>query len=194
MIPAAVSSLIYIKARSNMELFSPELMRLWKEWELRVLVLLSLILQVVLIFSGNRRKFTSRARIRFLLWCAYLMADWVATVALGVLLNKLGEVTKGMGRHRALNGNTDLAAFWAPFLLLHLGGPDTITAYALEDNELWLRHFLGLAVQTGVATYIIFLGWRGSHLSILTLPMFFGRNYQIRGRGHGLFDQQAMSS
>ncbi|KAJ6675805.1 hypothetical protein OIU85_011911 [Salix viminalis] len=155
-----------------MELLSPELMRLWKEWEIRVLVLLSLILQVVLIFSGNRRKFISRTRIRFLLWCAYLMADWVATVALGVLLNKLGEITKGLGRHRALNGNTDLAAFWAPFLLLHLGGPDTITAYALEDNELWLRHFLGLAVQTGVATYIIFLGWRGSHLSILTLPMF----------------------
>ncbi|KAF9668573.1 hypothetical protein SADUNF_Sadunf14G0017800 [Salix dunnii] len=168
----AVSSLIYIKARSNMELLSPELMRLWKEWELRVLVLLSLFLQVVLIFSGNRRRFTSRTRIRFLLWCAYLMADWVATVALGVLLNKLGEVTKDMGRHRALDGNTDLAAFWAPFLLLHLGGPDTITAYALEDNELWLRHFLGLAVQTGIATYIIFLGWRGSHLSILTLPMF----------------------
>ncbi|KAJ6679141.1 hypothetical protein OIU79_018991 [Salix purpurea] len=141
-----------------MELLSPELMRLWKEWELRVLVLLSLILQVVLIFSGNRRKFISRTRIRFLLWCAYLMADWVATVALGVLLNKLGEISKDMGRHRALNGNTDLAAFWAPFLLLHLGGPDTITAYALEDNELWLRHFLGLAVQTGVATYIIFFG------------------------------------
>ncbi|GFZ17719.1 transmembrane protein, putative [Actinidia rufa] len=38
-------------------------------------------------------------------------------------------------------------AFWAPFLLLHLGGPDTITAYSLEDNELWLRHLLGLVVQ-----------------------------------------------
>ncbi|MBA0862126.1 hypothetical protein Goshw_004800, partial [Gossypium schwendimanii] len=26
--------------------------------------------------------------------------------------------------------NSDLLAFWAPFLLLHLGGPDTITAFA----------------------------------------------------------------
>ncbi|CAK7323734.1 unnamed protein product [Dovyalis caffra] len=100
------------------------------------------------------------------------MADWVATVALGVLLNNLGEVTRDMGMHRVLNVDTELAAFWAPFLLLHLGGPDTVTAYALEDNELWLRHFLGLGVQTGVAVYIFFMAWRGSLISILTMPMF----------------------
>jgi len=47
------------------------------------------------------------------------MADWVATVALGVLLNNLGEVTEDMGRRRALNVDTELAAFWAPFLLLY---------------------------------------------------------------------------
>ncbi|CAD6227108.1 unnamed protein product [Miscanthus lutarioriparius] len=38
-------------------------------------------------------------------------------------------------------------AFWTPFLLLHLGGPDTITAYSLEDNELWLRHLIGLLFE-----------------------------------------------
>ncbi|KAK3220125.1 hypothetical protein Dsin_014095 [Dipteronia sinensis] len=72
-----------------------------------------------------------------------------------------------------MNANTELTAFWAPFLLLHLGWPDTITAYALEDNELWLRHFLGLAVQTGMAIYVFILAWTGSHLSILYLYMFF---------------------
>ena len=40
----------------------------------------------------------------------------------------------------SMNANSELTAFWAPFLLLHLGGPDSITAYALEDNELWLWH------------------------------------------------------
>lgn len=45
-------------------------------------------------------------------------------------------------------------AFWAPFLLVHLGGPDTITAYSLEGNELWLRHLLNLVVQVGVAFYV----------------------------------------
>ncbi|KAK1578056.1 hypothetical protein Q3G72_027163 [Acer saccharum] len=56
-----------------------------------------------------------------------------------------------------MGANTELTAFWAPFLLLHLGGPDTITAYALEDNELWLRHFLGLIVQTGMAIYVFLM-------------------------------------
>ncbi|GKB14019.1 calcium uniporter protein [Tanacetum coccineum] len=52
--------------------------------------------------------------------------------------------------------NEDLLAFWAPFLLVHLGGPDTITAFALEDNELWLRHLLGLVVSSvkrGITKY-----------------------------------------
>ncbi|KAL5763373.1 hypothetical protein ACOSP7_019637 [Xanthoceras sorbifolium] len=37
-----------------------------------------------------------------------------------------------------------------PFLLLHLGCPDNITAYCLEYNELRLRHFLGRrCIQSG---------------------------------------------
>jgi len=41
-------------------------------------------------------------------------------------------------------------------LLLHLGGPDTITAYAFEDNQLWLRHLLNLAVQVMGAAYVLY--------------------------------------
>ena len=68
--------------------------------------------------------------------------------------------------------NDQLMAFWAPFLLLHLGGQDTITAYAVQDNELWLRHLLGLVVQSGVALYIFVLSWKVSWPSFLTIPMF----------------------
>ncbi|KAK1572177.1 hypothetical protein Q3G72_028628 [Acer saccharum] len=71
-----------------------------------------------------------------------------------------------------MDANTELTAFWAPFLLLHLGGPDTITTYALEDNELWLRHFLGLAIQTRMAIYVFIMAWTDSLLSILYLLMF----------------------
>ncbi|VAH24928.1 unnamed protein product [Triticum turgidum subsp. durum] len=49
-----------------------------------------------------------------------------------------------------------LAAFWAPFLLLHLGGPDNITAYSFQDNQLWLRHFTILVVQVLGAGYILY--------------------------------------
>ncbi|XP_020534858.2 uncharacterized protein LOC105633651 [Jatropha curcas] len=173
MIPAVVSGLIYVKARIDMEIFSPAVRKLWKEWELRVLVLLSLVLQILLIFFGNRRKYSRRTWVRVLLWCAYLMADWVATVALGVLLNNMGDLYEdNKSKKPKLDADTQLTAFWAPFLLLHLGGPDTITAYSLEDNELWLRHFLGIGVQTGVALYIFLLAWSSSRFSILTMPMF----------------------
>ncbi|KAK9291418.1 hypothetical protein L1049_019365 [Liquidambar formosana] len=67
-----------------------------------------------------------------------------------------------------------IMAFWAPFLLVHLGGPDTITAFSLEDNELWLRHFLGLLVQVGVAFYVFLRSWTPDtyHVTFLAIPMF----------------------
>lgn len=129
------------------------------------MVILSLTLQISLIYSGNKRKHIAKRRIRILIWCAYLLADWVATVALGLLVDRQGNSSNRE------YGDLTLMAFWAPFLLLHLGGPDTITAYALADNELWLRHLLGLVVQTAAAIYITLLAWEYNLLSFLTLPM-----------------------
>ncbi|RYQ92326.1 hypothetical protein Ahy_B09g098528 isoform B [Arachis hypogaea] len=62
-------------------------------------------------------------------------------------------------------------ASWAPFLLAHLGGPDTITAYSLEDNELWLRHLIGLFYQCYVAVYVVYKSWKGGHLNYVTIPL-----------------------
>ncbi|KAK1326228.1 hypothetical protein QJS10_CPA01g00918 [Acorus calamus] len=113
-------------------------------------------------------------RLGLVIWFAYLVADYVATTALGVLSgstaigggggngdDSYSEVTtpptppsssSSDGLH---NVQTELVAFWSSFLLLHLGGPDTITAFALEDNELWKRHLLGLISQVGLALYVI---------------------------------------
>ncbi|KAI8570234.1 hypothetical protein RHMOL_Rhmol01G0018300 [Rhododendron molle] len=88
------------------------------------------------------------------------MADWVATIALGKLSQVQGDHKKGNA----------LWALWAPLLLLHLGGPDSITAYSLEDNQLWLRHLLGLVVQISVAIYVILLSWKNSWFSFMSLP------------------------
>ncbi|CAL4965259.1 unnamed protein product [Urochloa decumbens] len=49
-----------------------------------------------------------------------------------------------------------LVAFWAPFLLLHLGGPDNIAAYELDDNKLWARQNLTLAGQALGAGYVLY--------------------------------------
>ncbi|KAJ6366457.1 hypothetical protein OIU77_002944 [Salix suchowensis] len=160
--------LLIMTRRRALQVIPPSLRELWSSWQLRVLVLTSLILQIVLIIFGNRRKYISRSWVRFAVWSAYLAADTVATMALGVISSKLGEIYDDDG---SINPTVELNAFWTPFLLLHLGGPDTITAYSLEDNELWSRHFLGLVMQAIGTLYIIMMAWTGSHLSVLLILM-----------------------
>lgn len=65
-----------------------------------------------------------------------------------------------------------ITVFWAPFLLLHLGRPNTITAYFSEDNKLWLRHFHGLVVQVLGAAYVFVQAWTTAKLNFLAIPMF----------------------
>lgn len=74
-----------------MQIFLESVRKIWNEWELRVMVLLSLFLQIVLVIFTNRGKYRVTPWIRILIWSAYLWADWVATVALGVLSNTQGD-------------------------------------------------------------------------------------------------------
>lgn len=145
--------------------------RLWDAWDIRILVLLSFVLQIILTSLGSRRKYIARIWVRIIVWSAYLMADSVATFALGNLSQVSNSLYKQNG-NTPNSGSTALMALWAPLLLLHLGGPDTITAYSVEDNQLWIRHLLGLAVQAGVAIYVILRRWTDSFLCYLTLPLF----------------------
>ena len=127
-----------------------------------MLVLVSLTLQLSLLHFGSRRRYSVKTWLRVFLWLSYLVADSVATFALGVISRNCNDSQL----------QNELIVFWAPFLLLHLGGQDTITAYALQDNELWLRHLLDLVVQSGVALYIFFMSLKVSSLSFLTIPVF----------------------
>uniref|UniRef100_J3LVI7 DUF4220 domain-containing protein n=1 Tax=Oryza brachyantha TaxID=4533 RepID=J3LVI7_ORYBR len=133
-------------------------LELWNAWASQILVLLSLTLQVVLlIFAGIRRR-EAPAMLKFLLWLAYLLADSTAIYALG---------------HLSIGGSArehKLVAFWAPFLLLHLGGPDNITAYALQDNQLWTRHLQILVIQVLGAGYVLYKHMiRSSESTVLLL-------------------------
>ena len=108
------------------------LVKIFHDWEIQLLVLLSFTIQIFLFFTaGGLRRCGTNPLIRLSIWIAYSGADTVAVYALGYL-----------------------AFFWAPFLLVHLGGQDTITAFAMEDNNLWLRHLLNLVVQVVLAVYV----------------------------------------
>uniref|UniRef100_A0ACD5WL81 Uncharacterized protein n=3 Tax=Avena sativa TaxID=4498 RepID=A0ACD5WL81_AVESA len=57
------------------------------------------------------------------------------------------------------NSSHDLEVLWAPFLLMHLGGQIFITAYNIEDNELWTRHIVTALTQIAVALYVFCKSW-----------------------------------
>ena len=147
------------------------MLNLWNKWELRVLILLSLSLQLCLSYFGRRRRYSVKPHIHIFLWFCYLVADSVAIIALGVISSKQGNSSSRRYYDNDSGVENGLMAFWAPFMLLHLGGQDTITAYAVQDNDLWLRHLLALVVQSGVAIYIVRISWKGNWLSILTILM-----------------------
>ncbi|KAL4625422.1 hypothetical protein ACB092_05G024500 [Castanea dentata] len=150
-----------------MEIFPPRLRTFLEEREIQALVLVSLSLQIILFVMGNKRKYWTSDKFSIIMWIAYLSADWSATVSLSVLSNNAGSI----GDNK-IDPKFVTTAFWAPFFLLHLGGPDTITAYSLEDNELWRRHSLTLAIQVGVAVYVFLRAWTRAALNFLAIPMF----------------------
>ncbi|XP_028119518.1 uncharacterized protein LOC114317026 [Camellia sinensis] len=152
----------------------------WYKWNLRVAILVSLYFQILLVFIAPLRKRRGNKIIILLIWGAYLLADWVAVFAIGLI-----------SHYQANNCdnycvNKDLLAFWAPFLLLHLGGPDTITAFSFEDNGLWLRHFVGLVIQLAVAAYV-FLQSFPNQIWIPTVLVFFAGTIKYAERTHAQY-------
>ncbi|GLJ19047.1 hypothetical protein SUGI_0341930 [Cryptomeria japonica] len=110
------------------------------EWLVGILLLISMTLQLVLVVLGAHRYHSSRGILRLMVWGAYIGADTVAITALGIMMH---------------SGRSGIYGIWAPVLLLHLGGPDAITAYSTADNELWLRHGFNMLYQVSVAVRVI---------------------------------------
>ncbi|KAL7120478.1 hypothetical protein ACP275_02G125500 [Erythranthe tilingii] len=150
--------------------------KLWDEWNLRCVVLISLLFQVVLIFLAGSRKRRASLWLKWLIWICYLLADWMAAFAVGLISH---------GQSNAVG--KEVASFWAPFLLLHLGGPDAITAFSLEDNELWIRHLLGFIAQLGAVVYVFVQFLPNSQFVLPSVLMLFAGAYKYAERTHALY-------
>ncbi|KVI07681.1 uncharacterized protein LOC112507197 [Cynara cardunculus var. scolymus] len=162
--------------RTLFQVVAEDVKKLWNEQALRGLILSSLGLQIILSLLGKLRKTHPRTLLRTTLWFVYFLAYAVVPIALSITAQSALEVCNNtphsISKHHKSN-TSELASFWASFLLLHLGGPDFITAYSSEDNELWLRHLVFLVFQSGVALYILLLSWPGcSHLPLLSIFVF----------------------
>lgn len=131
------------------------------------MVLTSFVLQLFLLVTGNLRRRSINGLLRLSIWLAYVSADLVAVYALG-LFSQYEDKYK-LGRHSY--GDT-LPFLWVPFLLLHLGGQDSITAFSIEDNNLWLRHLLNLGIQVALALYVFWKSFPRIHTLVLTPAIF----------------------
>lgn len=128
----------------------------WINWASQIGVLFSLGCQITLHLFANVRRRSGSIVLRVPLWLAYQLSDLTATYAAGQLLYSSSTPQ-----------DHQLIAYWAPFLLLHLGGPDNITAYTLEDNKLWTRHMLSLVVQVLGAGYVLYKHIAGNGLFLM---------------------------
>ncbi|GLT50541.1 hypothetical protein SLA2020_240220 [Shorea laevis] len=152
----------------------------WRSLDVRVMVLLSLLLQITLFVLGKSRKHRVSLINNMILWFAYLSKDWVSIVALGKLSNS--KITKLSNPQRydcyedpLLDFYSNLlTSLWTPLLILHLGGPDTITAFSFHDTQLWTRHLLTLVIQCFLAFCVII--WSMMDLTfilVFTMPLYF---------------------
>ncbi|XBI87500.1 hypothetical protein VPH35_025580 [Triticum aestivum] len=118
--------------------------RLFNLWEIRAAVLSSFIAHLYLLRFAVTRRHKADGRRVFILGLAYQLASWVAPYALSNL-----SLCDPSPRQQ-------LIAFWAPFLLHHLGGPDNISALSLEDNALSGREALTAIFRIGGAGYVLY--------------------------------------
>ncbi|PON80048.1 hypothetical protein PanWU01x14_004980 [Parasponia andersonii] len=159
--------------RAVLCLIPESLKSLWDKWNIQGFMMLSLSLQIILVLFAPLRKRTTKAWLLSLVWSSYLLADWVASFAIGLISNSQTNINNNIPNSpgKEIHGN-QLSAFWAPFLLLHLGGPDTITAFSLEDNALWLRHLFGLIFQCVSEIYVFVQALSSNQLLVPTALLF----------------------
>nr|CAB3490093.1 unnamed protein product [Digitaria exilis] len=131
--------------------------RWWDAWQMRVLVTASLLIQWFLLLAAPMRKYTIRNWLRRLIWLAYISCDALAIYALATLFNRQTKASSNCLNTGAKASSIEV--LWAPVLLIHLGGREEITAYNIEDNEVWIRHTVTLVSQVSVALYAFYKTW-----------------------------------
>ncbi|PRQ48507.1 hypothetical protein RchiOBHm_Chr2g0111481 [Rosa chinensis] len=67
--------------------------KIWDKWNLRGFILLSLSLQTFLILCAPMRKRTSSKWVIVPIWLAYLLADWAANFAIGLIASSQTDTT-----------------------------------------------------------------------------------------------------
>ncbi|GMP42448.1 hypothetical protein CsSME_00012196 [Camellia sinensis var. sinensis] len=142
-----------------------EIGKFWNAWDIQIFVLLSLSLQGFLVLSASYRKHAVKKWVVTLISLAYFLADWVTPYGLGLISS----------RQQITTVTANLYAFWAPFLLLHLSGPDNISSLTLDENEGTTKQSVQLISQTIAIFFILQRSFQpnDTHI-ILSAALVFG--------------------
>ncbi|EEC76047.1 hypothetical protein OsI_13237 [Oryza sativa Indica Group] len=89
----------------------------WEEWQLRILALSSMGIQVFLFFSAMMRKRAIPSWFRSIVWLAYLGSDATVIYAMASLFNR--HKNQDYTNSFKVQGSYSLEVFWAPILLIH---------------------------------------------------------------------------
>ncbi|KAI5079173.1 hypothetical protein GOP47_0006844 [Adiantum capillus-veneris] len=175
--------------RSSIRLDEQDVVAALSKWWISVSVMLSLFLQLLLLLTGGTRKWNSACR--FVAWNAYNWSDCVATTALG----GLAQAAVGNDAQKK-----EVYALWAPILLLHLGAPDNISAYAMADAELWQRHGLTALLEISIVIYVVAncaRGWNYVLLSVCLTALgsikYAERTFALKRASRADITQSALS-
>ncbi|KAI9185672.1 hypothetical protein LWI28_009523 [Acer negundo] len=144
----------------------PGLKKIWDNWNIRGLMLFSLSLQTFLILFAPLRKRTGHKLIIMLIWSVYLVADWAANFAVGLISDSQRDThdnqrncTCDSQRH---NSTSDPA----------------------EKSYL---HLLGLVFQVVAAVYVFLQSLPQTKLAIPTLLMFLAGAIKYLERTRALY-------
>ena len=141
--------------------------QLWAKWNVRSFILFSLLLQLFLFFTAPMRKKTANKLVITTIWSAYLLADWAASFAVGLVFDSEEKYTtsdSGPVNGNIMDDTGLLLVLWAPFLLILVGGQDRLTSFAFEDNKLWLRHLIWLILQVCTTGFVFIQSLRQNRL------------------------------
>uniref|UniRef100_A0A7N2R0N7 DUF4220 domain-containing protein n=1 Tax=Quercus lobata TaxID=97700 RepID=A0A7N2R0N7_QUELO len=170
--------------KENIILSYKDIKKLWDKWNIRSFVLLSLFLQIFLLFTASLRKKTTKKWVTFTIWTAYLLADWAASFAVGLVFDSEEKYNSGPDK---VDDTGFLLVLWAPFLLLMVGGQDGITSFAVQDNELWLRHLIWLILQLSTTGFVFIQSVHQNRLWIPTLLLLLAGTIKYSERTIALY-------
>ncbi|PHT36699.1 hypothetical protein CQW23_24399 [Capsicum baccatum] len=72
-----------------------EFEEIWEAWDIRVVILFILTLQIILIFFAPHRKCVSTNYLTLPLWCSYLLVEWAVNFTVGHISDSNGNNSAG---------------------------------------------------------------------------------------------------